>query len=230
MGFYLGLRPWNLALPFWGLAWIGIPPGQAVSDGAATMTVVAGRTWSVGLLQLAANFQQNVVNIESPFWTRTRWTGSAASTSGAAWGLGAGLWRVTWRMLGGGSTAGPVHPNLTACAHAHPAPYLRPCCRNPDRRQACLDLASELMDPSALLPAALPSTGTWGFCHPSFSPTCPPAHCRYFRGFAALWLWLTYHKGNFRKGSGALRGFTCCLSSALMGCCSGRPWPPCSLV
>ena len=129
-------------------------------------------------------------------------------TSGAACGLGAGLWRVTWRMLGGGSTPGPVHPNLTAFTHAHPALYLRPCCRNPDRRQACLDLASELMDPSALLPAALPSAGTWGFCHSSVSPTFPPARCRYFRGFAALWLWLTYHMGNFRKGSGALKGFT----------------------
>ena len=63
MGFYLGLRPWNLALPFWGLAWIGIPPGQAVSEGAATMTVVAGRTWPVGLLQLEARQQLSVCRL-----------------------------------------------------------------------------------------------------------------------------------------------------------------------
>ena len=115
---------------------------------------------------------------------------------------------MTWRMLGGESAAGPLHPNLTACMHAHPALYLQPLCRTPDHRQACLDMASELMDPSTLLPAALPSTGTWGFCHPSFSPTCQPARCRYFRGFAALWLWLSYHMRNFRKGSAALKGFT----------------------
>lgn len=122
---------------------------------------------------------------------------------------------MTWRrMLGGGATAGPLHLRLTALAHvrlpssyasSHPAgrlPADRPTRTWPPRWWApTLGLRRPFLP---LAPLA------WGSCHTSFTPTRRPTGSRYFRGFAGLWLCLTYRGlgWTFGKGSGPLKGFT----------------------
>lgn len=72
----------------------------------------------------------------------------------------------------------------------------------------------------------------WGACHTSFTPTRRPAGSRYFRGFAGLWLCLTYRGlgWTFGKGSGPLKGFTMqLLLSSDVVCQQRLSWPPCSL-
>ena len=91
--------------------------------------VVAGQITPVGLLQLAARQPLSACRFPAKHSKHRIAVPNKDKMHLLSWpahpGQCAGyvkLYNVmTWRMLGGGSAAGPLHPNLTACMHAHPA-------------------------------------------------------------------------------------------------------------
>lgn len=138
-------------------------------------------------------------------------------------------------MLGGGATAGPLHPRLTALAHARLPSYVRlqPPRAAPARRQAYAHVASEVMGPNIWPPAALPASGTAGLrLLPHFLHTNPSARrqqvfsglCRSVAVFNLPWVRL-----NFREGVQSFERVYHAASPALTWCanngCLGLPAP-----